>query len=80
MVSSALISFFVCVRKISPELTSVANPPLLAEEDWAWANIVPVFLYFTWDAATAWLDKRCVGARLGSEPANPGPPQQSACT
>ena len=23
-----------------------------------------------WDAATAWLDKRCVGPRLGSEPVN----------
>ena len=25
---------FIFLRKISPELTSAANPPLLAEEDW----------------------------------------------
>ena len=25
-----------------------------------------------WDATTAWLDERCVGLYLGSEPANPG--------
>ena len=36
-------SFFL--RKISPELTSAANPPLFAEEDWPWANIQPIFLY-----------------------------------
>ena len=24
------------LRKISPELTSTANPPLFAEEDWPW--------------------------------------------
>ena len=27
-------SFFFFLRKIIPELTSVANPPLFAEEDW----------------------------------------------
>ena len=27
-------SFFFFLRKISPELTSAANPPLFAEEDW----------------------------------------------
>ena len=32
---------------------------------------VPIFLYFIWDIATAWLDKRCIGVRPGSEP---GPP------
>ena len=26
--------FFFSLRKISPELTSAANPPLFAEEDW----------------------------------------------
>ena len=26
--------------KISPELTSAANPPLFAEEDWPWPNIL----------------------------------------
>ena len=29
----------VFLKKISPELTSAANPPLCAEEDWPWANI-----------------------------------------
>ena len=41
---------------------------------------VPIFLHFIWDAATAWLDKQCIGAHPGSEPVNPGPPQQSART
>ena len=27
------------MRKISLELTSIANPPLFAEENWPWANI-----------------------------------------
>ena len=39
---------------------------------------VPVFLCFTWDAATAWLDEQCVGPRPGSEPVNPGLPKWSA--
>ena len=30
---------FFFLRTISPELTSPANPPLFAEEDWPWANI-----------------------------------------
>ena len=53
---------------------------LFAEEDWPWANIVPIFLYFIWDAAIAWLNKWRVGASPGSELANPGLPQQSART
>ena len=28
------VSLFLILRKISPELTSAANPPLFAEEDW----------------------------------------------
>ena len=31
--ASVSLSFFF-LRKISPELTSAANPPLFAEEDW----------------------------------------------
>ena len=52
------------LRKISPELTA-ANPPLFAEEDWPWANIVPILLYFICGTpTTAWLAKQChVGAR-----------------
>ena len=30
----ANFSFLFFLRKISPELTSAANPPLFAEEDW----------------------------------------------
>ena len=30
---------YLFLRKISPELTFAANPPLFAEEDWPWANI-----------------------------------------
>ena len=29
-----LVSFVLFLRTISPELTSAANPPLFAEEDW----------------------------------------------
>ena len=39
---------------------------------------VPIFLYFMWDATTAWLDK--LAPCLGSELANPGLPKQSART
>ena len=28
------VDLFFFLRKISPELTSTANPPLFAEEDW----------------------------------------------
>ena len=53
---------FLFLRKIIPELTSAANPPLFSEEDWPWVNIVPIFLYFIYRmAATAWLDKWWVG-------------------
>ena len=31
---SQMLTFFFFLRKISPELTSAANPPLFAEEDW----------------------------------------------
>ena len=77
---SFLFGFFFLVTKIRPELTSDANPPLFAEEDWPWANIVPIFLYFIWDATTAWLDNWCLSAHPGSEPANPGLPKWSTRT
>ena len=62
----------MCVRKISSELTSDANLPLffLRKIDPGLTS-VHIFLYFIWDAATAWPDKQCVGARLGSEPGLP---------
>ena len=56
-------NFCVCVRKIGPELTSVASLPLF---------------FCMWDATTAWLDERCVGPRLGSEPVNPRPLKECA--
>ena len=42
------------MRKIGPELPSVASLPL----------------FCMWDTATAWLDQRCVGPHLGSGRAN----------
>ena len=60
------VVFFL--RKVSPELTSAANPPLFAEEDWPWTNIVPIFLYFICGMpATAWLAK---GRRVCTEDLN----------
>ena len=51
-----LLIYFFFPRKISPELIS-ANPPLLSEEDWPWANInahlPPLFICGT--PTTAWL-------------------------
>ena len=44
----------VCVRKIGPELTSVANFSFLLE-----LTFLPIFLCFTWDATTTWLDEQC---------------------
>ena len=38
-------------RKISPELTSAPYPPLFAEEDWPWANILAHLpLLYKWDS------------------------------
>ena len=37
-----MLIYFIFVRKIGPELTSV-----------------PIFLYFMWDVASAWLDGWC---------------------
>ena len=54
---NTLISFFFFLRKISPELTSVANTPLFAEEDWPWANICAHLpLLYLWDTyhSMAW--------------------------
>ena len=64
---------FFLLRKIHPELTSVANLPLfLLEEDYPWANICanlpPLCM---WDAATAWLMSR-VSPHPGSTLVNPG--------
>ena len=70
------LAFFVCLfvfvflRTISPELTSAANPPLFAEEDWPGANIrAHLPLLYTWDAYHSMaFAKRChvhTGIRTG---------------
>ena len=64
----------ILLRKIHPELTSIANLPLfLLEEDSPWANTcvsLPLFVC-VWDTATAWLVSG-VGPRPESQPTNPG--------
>ena len=71
--------FLFVVRKIGPELTSVANLPLFVEEDWLSANIcVHLLLPCMWDATTAQLDEWYVGPCPGSEPMNPGLLKQSS--
>ena len=53
--------FIFFLRKISPELTSTANPPLFAEEDWAWADICAHLpLLYVWDACHS---MACQGVR-----------------
>ena len=52
--------FFFFLRKISPELTSAANPPLfLLRKTGPELTSVPIFLHFICGMATAWLDKQC---------------------
>ena len=64
------------LRKISPELTSITNPSLFAEEDWPWANILahlpPLYM---WDAyhSTACQAVPCL--QPGSKLMNPGLPK-----
>ena len=59
MTTAFLFNLFF-VRKIGPELTTVANLPLfcLRKID-AEPISVLILLYFMWDAATVWLDERC---------------------
>ena len=66
------------VRKIGPELTSVANLPLFAGGRLALSYIygnLPLFCM--WDAATPLLDEWYVGPHLGYKPANSRLPKQS---
>ena len=51
--------FFFFMTKIGPELTSVANLPVCLRKIVTELTSVPIFLYFMWDAATAWLHKPC---------------------
>ena len=67
---SFILLFFL--RKISPELTSAANPPLLLRKHDPELTSVPIFLYFIRGmTATGWLDKQCIGPHPGSNLANP---------
>ena len=66
-----LCFLFVCfLRKISPELTSAANPPLFAEEDWPWAKIrVHLPPLYMWDACHSMACQAVPCLYPGSEPA-----------
>ena len=64
-----LLLFCVCVRKISPELTSMPILLFLLRKTGIELTSVPIFLHFIWDTATAWPDKLCVGAPPDPNPA-----------
>ena len=57
-------TFFFVLRKISPELTSAANPPLL----------------YMWDACHSMACQAVPCPHPGSEPGNPGPPKWNVRT
>ena len=60
------------MRKISPELTSVANPPLFAEEDWPWAHIhAHLPLLYMWDTYNSVACQAVPCPHPGYELANP---------
>ena len=69
------------LRKISPELTSAANPPLFAEEDCPWANIhVHLPLLYTWDAYHSMpFAKQCHVCIWDLNQQTPGPPRSRTC-
>ena len=61
-------------------ITSAANPPLFAEEDWPWDNIHAHFpLFYMWDAYYSMACQAAPCPHLGFEPANPGPPRSGMC-
>ena len=69
---------FFSVRKIGPELTSVANLFVFffspqSPSTWLYIVVVSPSSSSMWDATTALFDEWCVGPRPGSEPAYPGP-------
>ena len=67
---------FLSLRKISPELTSAANPPLFAEEDWPPANIhARLPLLYMWDTYHSMACQVVPCLHLGSELVNPGLPK-----
>ena len=68
-----LFLFFLFFRKISPELRSVANPPLFAEEDWPWANICAHLpLLYMWATCHSMACQVVPCLHPGSKPENPG--------
>ena len=68
-----LCSFFFFMRKISPELTSAAKPPLFAKEGWPWATIqVHLPLLYMWDTSHSMACQAVPCPHSGSEPVNLG--------
>ena len=64
-------AFFL--KKISPELTSAANPPLFAEGDWPWADIrAHLPLLYLWNAYHSMACQAVPCPHPGSEPRTPG--------
>ena len=73
--------FFFFLKKISPELTSAANPPLFAEEDWPGANIHACLpLLYIWDACHSMACRAVPCLHPGSELVNPRPPKRNVQT
>ena len=74
-------SFLFFLRKISPELTSAANTPLFAEEDWSWASICAHLpLLYMWDACHSMAWQAVPSPHLGSEQVNPRLPKRNVWT
>ena len=75
-----LFKMFVCLRKISPELTT-ASLPLFAEEDWPYANVhahlPPLYMWGRLPQHGFYQAVPCL--HLGSEPVNPGLPRSGMC-
>ena len=73
-------NLFFFLRKTRPELTS-ANPPLLAEEDWLWANIrAHLPLLYMWDAYHSMACQAVPCPHPGFKLANPGLPKRNVRT
>ena len=71
--------FFLFVRKIGPDLTSVANlPPFSSPPSPSTQLYILVVGHSSspiWDPGTAWLDEWCIGLCPGSQPVNPKLPK-----
>ena len=66
----SLFFHFFFLRNIRPDLTSAANSPLFAEEDWPWANIhAHLPLLYMWDTyhSMAWqvVHRSAPGIQIG---------------